>query len=153
FELSVIGHVAEAGLFVGNRHLLSTVTTIPGSSRVVIHDVIENRGAIPAEIQLLYHCNLGPPFLEAGSRVVAPIRELAPLTPRAVEGIDTFDTYLGPTPGYTEQNYAFDPLGDTTGRTLAMLYNSAANLGVALRWNRKELPCFGGWKNKDAVDD
>ena len=37
----------------------------------------------PQEMQLLYHCNLGPPFLEAGSRVVVPFRELAPLTARA----------------------------------------------------------------------
>src|SRR5262249_17675536 len=153
FELSVIGHVAEAGLFLGSRHLISTITTVPGSSRLVIHDVIENRAAGPAEIQLLYHCNLGPPFLEAGSGVVVPIRELAPLTPRAAEGIDTYDTYLGPTPGYTEQNYAFDPLGDAAGRTLAMLYNSTSNLGVVLRWNRNELGCFTVWKNTQAVED
>ncbi len=153
FELSIIGHVPEAALFLGNRHLISTITTVPGSSRLVIHDVIENRGAGPAEIEMLYHCNLGPPFLEAGSRVIVPIREMAPLTPRAAEGIDTFDTYLGPTTGYTEQNYAFDPLADAAGRTLAMLYNSAANLGVALRWNRKELPCFTVWKNTQAVED
>ena len=94
-ELSVIGHVAEGGLFLRNLHLTTSVTTIPGSNRLVIHDVVENRSAQPAEMQLLYHCNLGPPFLEAGSRVIVPIREVAPLTPRAAEGIDTFDTYAG----------------------------------------------------------
>ena len=75
------------GLFGDWLNLISSVTTIPGSNRLVIHDVIENRGGQPAEMQLLYHCNMGPPFLGAGSRVVLPVREMAPLTPRAAEGM------------------------------------------------------------------
>jgi hypothetical protein len=153
YELSVIGQVEEGALFCPHFCLTSSTTTVPGSSRLVIHDVIENRAAEPAEMQILYHCNVGPPFLEAGSRVVAPIRELAPLTPRAAESMATFDTYPGPTPGFTEQVYGYDLLGDAAGRTLALLYNSAADRGLALRWNRKELPCFTVWRNSAAVED
>ena len=91
YELSVTGQVEEGGLFYPHLHLTTTYTTVPGSNRVVIHDVVENRGGEPAEMQLLYHCNLGPPFLEAGSRIAMPIREVAPITPRAAEGIDTLD--------------------------------------------------------------
>lgn len=152
-ELSVIGHVEESGLFLPHLHLTATVTTVPGSNRLVIHDVIENRSAQPAEMQLLYHCNVGPPFLEPGSRIVAPIRELAPLTPRAAEGIDTFETYGPPTVGFAEQVYVYDPVADSHGRTLALLYNRKADRGVALRWNRTELPCFTVWKNTGAVED
>ena len=146
-ELSVIGQVDEAALFFGHLRLTTTYTTVPGSNRVMIHDVIENRSASPAETQLLYHCNMGPPFLEAGSRVVAPIRELAPLTPRAAEGIETFETYAGPTPGFAEQVYAYDLLADASGRTLALLYNARADRGCCLRFNQRELPCFTVWKN------
>src|SRR5207253_1627577 len=121
--------------------------TVPGSNRIIIHDVIQNRSAQPAEMQLLYHCNIGPPFLEAGSRIVAPIREMAPLTPRAAEGIDTHDTYLGPTVGFTEQVYCYDLLADASQRTLAMLYNAGADRGLVLRWNRADLPCFTIWRN------
>ena len=130
--MCVIGHVAEGGLFLGNLHLISSVTTIPGSNRLVIHDVVENRAAQAAEMQLLYHCNIGPPFLEAGSRLIVPFHEAAPLTPRAADGIDTFDTYAGPVAGYAEQNYAYDPLGDSHGRTLALLYPAAGDRGLAL---------------------
>jgi hypothetical protein len=152
-ELSVVGHVEEAGLFLPHLHLTSTVTTVPGSNRVVVHDVVENRAAAPAEVQLLYHCNVGPPFLGAGSRVVAPVREMAPLTARAAEGIDTFETYAGPTPGFAEQVYAYDLLADGAGRTLALLYNAAADRGLALRFWLRELPCFIVWKNTGAVED
>jgi len=152
-ELSVIGQVEEGCLFFPHLALTTTITTVPGSQRIVIHDIVENRGAEPAELEILYHCNIGPPFLEAGSRVVAPIRELAPQTPRAAEGIDTFDTYPGPTAGFTEQVYAYELLSDAAGRTLAMLYNSAADRGLALRWNQSDLPCFTVWRNCAAVED
>src|SRR5579883_2811457 len=69
-ELSVIGEVEESALFFPHLRLTTTYTTIPGSNRLVIHDVVENLSAQPAEMQLLYHCNVGPPYLEGGSRVV-----------------------------------------------------------------------------------
>jgi hypothetical protein len=153
FELSVIGHVEETGLFLPHLCLISTVTTAPGSNRLVLHDMVENRSAEPAEMQLLYHCNVGPPFLESGSRVVLPIREMAPLTNRAAEGMDTFDTYAGPHAGFAEQVYCYDPLPDATGRTLALLYNRSADKGLVLRFNRNELPCFTVWRNTGAVED
>lgn len=152
-ELTVVGHVEEAGLFFPHLHLTSAYTTVPGSNRVVIHDVVENRGAEPAEMQLLYHCNVGAPFLEPGSRVIAPIKEMSPLTPRAAEGIDAFDTYARPVAGFAEQVYCYEPLTDDHGRTLAMLYNAAADRGMVVRFNHKELPCFTVWKNTGAVED
>jgi hypothetical protein len=152
-ELSVIGHVEEASLFGGRLNLISTVTTVPGSNRLVIHDVIENRGGQPAEMQLLYHCNLGPPLLGAGSRVILPVREMSPLTPRAAEGMDTYDSYAGPVAGFAEQVYGYDPLADDAGRTLAMLYNQSADRAVVLRYQRSELPCFTVWKNTAALAD
>lgn len=153
YELCVMGEVEEACLFGGRLRLTATYTTVPGSSRLIIHDVVENRAARPAEMQVLYHCNLGPPFLEAGSRVLAPIREVAPLTPRAAEGIDTFDTYLGPTVGYTEQNYAYELLADNRGHALGLLVAPSATRAVALRWQPSELPCFTVWKNTGALED
>jgi hypothetical protein len=152
-ELTILGQVEEGSLFFPHLCLTTTYTTVPGSHKLVVHDVVENRAAEPAEMQMLYHCNIGPPFLEAGSRVVAPIRELSPLTPRAAEGIETFDTYPGPTPGFGEQVYCYDLLSDGSGRTLVLLYDSAADRGLALRWNRAELPCFTVWRNSSAVED
>jgi hypothetical protein len=152
-ELSVTGQVEETGLFFSHLCLTATYTTVPGSNRVVVHDVVENRGARPAEVQVLYHLNVGPPFLEAGSRVVAPVRELAPRDARAAEGIDTYDTYAGPQAGYAEQVYYYDLLADPSGRTLALLYNQAGDRGLAVRVNHNELPCFALWKNTAAVED
>lgn len=152
-ELSVVGVVEEGGLFYPRLELTTTYTTIPGSNKLMIHDRVVNKSAEPGEMQVLYHCNMAAPFLEAGSRVVAPIKEVSPLTPRAAEGIDTLETYAPPHPGFAEQVYVYDLLADASGKTLAMLYNAKADKGVALRFSRKELPCFTVWKNTAAVED
>jgi hypothetical protein len=153
YELSVIGQTEESGLFLPHLSLTTTYTTIPGSNRLVIHDVVENRAASPAEMQLLYHCNVGAPFLEGGSRVVLPFREMAPRDARAAEGMETYETYAAPTTGYAEQVYYYDPQVDPQGRTLAILYNRAGDRGLVVRFNRNELPCFAVWKNTAAQED
>src|SRR5438552_13327486 len=56
-ELSVLGQVDEACLFFSHLRLTSSCTTVPGSSRLVVHDTVENLSAQPAEMQMLYHCN------------------------------------------------------------------------------------------------
>ena len=152
-ELSILGIVEEGGLFHPHLELTTAYTTVPGSNRLVIHDRVVNRSSEPTEMQLLYHCNMGAPFLEAGSRIAAPIREVSPISPRAAEGIDTLETYAGPVNGFAEQVYCYDLLADASDRTLAMLYSAKADKGVTLRFNHKELPCFTVWKNTAAIED
>ncbi len=152
-ELSVTGEVEEAALFFPQLKLTTTYTTVPGSNRVVISDRVVNRGARPAEMQMLYHVNLGPPFLEAGSRVLAPVREVAPLTARAAEGIDTLETYGPPAAGFAEQVYVYQLVADARGMTLALLVSAAGDRAVCLRWPTAALPCFTVWKNTMAVEE
>jgi hypothetical protein len=152
-ELSVVGSVDETGLFGPHLRLTTTYTTLPGSNRLVIHDVVENRGGSPAEVQMLYHCNVGAPFLEAGSRVLVPLREVAPRDARAVEGVATYDTFAAPHAGFAEQVYYYDPLADAAGHTLVLLCNRPAERGLVVRWQRSELPCLAVWKNTAAVED
>jgi hypothetical protein len=153
YELCVRGEVEESALFCPQLRLTASYTTVPGSNRLVVHDVVENRAAQPAEFQMLYHCNLGPPFLEAGARVLVPIRELAPQTPRAAEGMSTLETYGPPAAGFAEQVYLYDVQADARGHTLALLVNAAADKAVALRFNRHELPCLTVWKNTGAMEE
>ncbi|HVS39714.1 MAG TPA: aldose 1-epimerase family protein [Gemmataceae bacterium] len=152
-ELTVRGEVEEAALFCPHLRLTATYVTAPGSNRVVIHDIVENQSAQPAAMQILYHCNFGPPLLEAGGRVLAPVREVAPQTPRAAEGIASYETCAGPVAGFAEQVYLYDLLADSRGQTLAVLVNAAQDRAVAIRFNRKDLPCFTVWKNTGALED
>jgi hypothetical protein len=152
-ELTVVGRVEEGGLFSPRLTLTASVTTVPGSNRLVVHDVVENRGGTAAPMQMLYHINIGGPLLEAGSRMLAPFREMAPRDARAAEGMSIWDTYAPPTAGFAEQVYLFDLMADAGGRTLAMLQNRKGDRAVVLRCNHRELPCFSLWKNTAALED
>lgn len=144
--LSVTGVVDETTMFGPQLRLASTVSTQAGSNAFSIHDEVTNLGDGVTELELLYHANLGAPFLEAGSSVLCPAREVAPRDVRAAEGIGTYAKYLGPTPGYAEQVYYFDLIPDAQHQTIALLRNAAGDLGVSLHHDRRQLPCFTVWK-------
>ncbi len=145
-ELVVTGVVDESMLFCPELRLVTRVSTVVGSNRVTFRDEVINRREVPDEVQLLYHCNFGMPFLDAGARLVTPSVEVAPRDARAAEGIAGYDTYLGPTPGYVEQCYWHDLAAGPDGRTVAMLRNAAGDRGVVLRFAKAHLPCFTQWK-------
>jgi uncharacterized protein DUF4432 len=151
--LRVIGDVDEGGLFYPHLSLRTTYTTAVGSNSLEITDDVVNRSSQPTEMQLLYHLNVGPPFLEAGSRVHIPIEELWPNTARAAEGIGNWDRYEGPVGGFAEQVYLIRPKADENGGALALLNNAGATAGIALRWNVASLPYFNLWKNTAAIED
>src|SRR5579859_1849445 len=115
--IRVTGEVLEGALFLGRLRLRTTYETVPGSNCVTIHDEVTNLSAQPAEMQMLYHLNFGHPFLEAGSKIEVPFRELAPHTAHAAKALDAFDTYSGPVAGFAEEVYDFHPATDTEGRT------------------------------------
>jgi hypothetical protein len=144
--LSVTGVVDECTMFGPQLRLTSTVTTRVGANSFAIQDEVANRGAGPAELQLLYHANIGRPFLEAGSMLHCPAKVVAPRDPRAAEGIDAYARYVGPTPGYAEQVYFFDLISDAQNETLALLRNAEGNLGLSVHFDRDHLPCFSVWK-------
>jgi hypothetical protein len=147
FEITVLGHVDESRLFATQVRMATRISTTPGSNRLTVRDEFINLKDGPGQFQALYHWNFGPPYLEAGARFVAPARVVAPRDRRARDGIDHFETYGPPEPGFAEQVYFFDLLAGQDGRTLAMLRNRAGDKAVVLRFSRDQLPAFTLWKN------
>jgi hypothetical protein len=146
-ELTVIGVVDESMLFCPQLRLVTRFSTTVGSNRLTVNDRIVNLREVRDEVELLYHCNFGMPFLEAGARLVAPSLAVAPRDARAVEGIASYDTYPGPTPGFVEQCYWHELAEGSDGMTMAMLRNAEGDRGVVLRYPKAQLPCFTQWKN------
>ena len=151
--LSVTGIVDEAMMFGGQLRLTSTLQTEIGSNEFTIHDQIENLSETEAELELLYHTNIGRPFLEGGSRFSAPVEEVSPRDPRATEGISNWETYNEPELGYAEQVYYLKLLSDQNGQSCVLLKNREETLGVSLRFLVAELPCFALWKNTQQEAD
>lgn len=152
-RITVTGIVDEASVFGGHLRLTSRLTTWIDSNSFEIKDTVQNLASSEAEVEMLYHCNVGRPVLEGGSKVHIAATEVAPRDARAVEGIDDWETYCEPEVGYAEQVYFSKPIADADGRSLAVLHNAVANKAVSLRFDVDTLPYLAVWKNTQAEAD
>jgi len=152
-EITLTGVVEESRFLFHQLRMKSSVTLAPGENRVRIVDEVTNFSARPGEVELLYHINVGRPLLEAGAQVVAPVKTVVPRSFRAAEGIDSWQHYGPPTPGFAEQVYLCDLAADAAQWTGVLLKNAAGSRGFGLRFRRDTLPCFTLWKNTGAASD
>jgi uncharacterized protein DUF4432 len=151
--LELIGVIDECSMFGPRWRLTSTLRLIAGSNRCEIIDEVTNLGGTPQELSLLYHINVGRPFLEPLATYAVPCRDIAPRDARAAEGIDACYVYGAPVAGFAEQAYFHTPLGDSDGWSTAVLANAAANAALAVHFQTKQLPTFTVWKNTVAEAD
>ena len=151
-EISVTGVVDETRFLLTNLRLTTTITTKLGEPGLRIRDEIQNLSASPATAQMLYHINFGQPLVDGGARVVAPVKQVVPRNPHSASGLKTWDTYEAPQPGFVEQVYFLELLGQNNA-TQVLLKNPASTRGVSLHFNTQQLPCFSLWKNTAAVAD
>jgi hypothetical protein len=149
----VVGEVEETRFHILKLRMTSTITTRRGETGLQVRDEILNLSQSPAEVQMLYHVNFGIPLLDAGSRLVVPLKTLVPRNPRAAEGLRNWDSYVAEEPGYEEQVYFMHLQSAADGRTRALLKNAHGTRGASLVFNTGQLPCFTLWKNTTAVAD
>jgi len=153
FRLEIEGVVYERSMFGSNLKLTTSITTALGSNSLTISDTVENLRGVPDEMQLLYHCNYGRPFLEEDAHFVAPIEKLAPRDLVAAEGVESFERYGSPQSGFVEQVYFMNLMADEEGNTRVVLTNRDEDKAVSLLYSVKELPCFTLWKNTASLED
>ena len=151
--LSVTGIVEETMMFAPVLRLTSMVSTQAGSNGITVKDIVTNIGGQPAELQMLYHTNIGRPFLGEGSTLVAAIAEVAPRDAHSAKGVAAFDQYGGPVAGLPEEAFFFELLGDGNDQTQVLLRNSDGDRGLSMSFSTKQLPCFTLWKNTQAEAD
>lgn len=152
-EVSLRGIVDETRFLFQKLRLTATYTTSAGQPGLTITDEVANLSGDPAEVQLVYHVNFGPPLLDPGARLVVPAAKIVPRDPRAAEGIASWDSYPAPQAGSTEQVYFCELSADGDGMTRVLLKNAHATHGVSLRYSTRQLPCFTLWKNTQMPAD
>lgn len=154
YTITVYGRVDEKMLFGPKLELHTWISITPGTTAFNVHDEIHNKGSRTQEVQMLYHSNYGPPILEEGAKWVAPIKSIAPISPRAAEDkMKAYDKCLAPTRGYTEQVFLNELYANRKGQTGTVIHDAAGETGAAIWWNKKQLPCFTVWKNTAALED
>ncbi len=149
--IEVIGVVDETTMFGPALRLTSTVRMQAGSSRVDFIDEVINLGTAETPLSLLYHINIGQPFLEEGAENVIPFRELAPRDPHSAKGVTNHAVYGPPTVGLPEEVFFYRPVADEHGWSTSVLKNKAATAAFGVHFQTKQLPCFTVWKNTQSL--
>ena len=152
-RIRIRGTIYESFFYGPKLKLVAEISTIPGSDTFQISDQLTNESSSAQEFQLIYHGNYGSSILEEGATVYAPASSVTPMNENAAKNIDSWQNYLGPTKGFTEQVYLLEPLGDGNSSTMALLVNKDADRATSVRWNVSELPYLTIWKNTAAVED
>ena len=153
--ITIEGHVEETRMFGPQIRMKTKITTVPGSNALVLHDEFQNLKDQPVQMQVLYHWNFGPPFLNAGARFLAAIESVTPRDATAQAALPHHDVYEGPKPGFAEEVYYFKLLESPSagGRAKVMLRNREGDKGVVLEFRLDQLPAFTLWKNTAGLRD
>lgn len=153
FDLEIIGRVEEGFLFHGRLELEAKLSLRPGEASFRLTDRVTNRGGSPAEMELLYHCNFGPPLLEAGAQMRLPYARVAPRDTASAAQMSDIAGYPAPRGGEPEAAFFYQPVADARGWSLALLHTRAADRGCAVRFDTRQMPWFVQWKNPGLVAD
>ncbi|MFP6666168.1 MAG: aldose 1-epimerase family protein [Pirellulales bacterium] len=146
-RIRIRGRVDERMFYGPKLELWTEISAVPGSTEFRIEDQLTNHGDAEQEFQIIYHANYGPPILEKGAKLVAPVKQLVPFNEHAAKSLKQYATYQAPTPGYVEQVYCIFPYADKKGRTTIMLHNATGDKAVTMSWPLKQLPFLTQWKN------
>ena len=152
YILKVSGEMREAALFGENLVLRREIRTELGGKSITVTDEFENEAYRDEPLMLLYHINLGYPFLDENTRLFIPTGKV---TARDSEGEGHEAEYdrMDP-PKENEPEYVFihSIRPDAEGNVDVLAVNEPLGLGIKLSYNVKNLPYFMEWKSTAAGD-
>lgn len=151
--LEVSADVHESRFLQWNLRLTAKYIFAFGEPTIEVHDTLRNAGDTATTAQMLYHVNVGPPFLGAGSKFRVQADRAVARDAHAASGVDDYQTYLPPTPGYQEQVYFSQGRADDAGWSRALLSSADQTNGFAVHFHTDNLPFFSQWKNTVGVAD
>lgn len=152
YYLVASGEMREGELFGENLLLRRKVTTSLYKQELVIEDIIENEGFREEPCMLLYHFNLGYPFLSEDLQLYLPTKEVIPRDEDAKRQMDNWNKMDKPKTGEKEAVFLHDLATDEQGNTFVIAYNHSLQMGLELHFSKEQLPYFMQWKSRATGD-
>ncbi len=148
YILELSGITEEARIFGDKIRLSRKISAIAGESRFFIDDNVENFGFSDSPFTILYHINIGFPFLDAHSKFSVSAHESYPRDPEAAKGLARKSEFSAPIPNFKEQVFTYRVKPDQEGFGRAELVNEMLEGGLKLyvKFNHDELPFLTQWK-------
>lgn len=152
YVLKVYGTMREAELFGENMVLRRRISTVFGSRSFSIHDTITNEAFRDEPFMLLYHFNIGYPFLTESTRVILPSLHTEPRDEAARAGISRWREMDPPLDNAPEQVFIHELAEKESGESFACAYNDKEGAGLLIEFNKMQLPQFYQWKSAASGD-
>ena len=147
FEIS--GKIRHSRFYAEDLVMERKIRTRLGSNKLTITDTVENRDFAGVPLMLLYHINLGFPFLDSCSKLIIPhLKDSWPRTESAKKGLSSFDNFSEPVDGIEEECF-YHTFDADDGQASICLFNpqlGKKGMGVYLKYDTQQLPVFLQWK-------
>ena len=115
-----------------------------------MEDVVENRGYLPTEHMLLYHFNIGYPFVDDGSECLAPVADPPKLLfgTADVEDAASWSRFIAPQRNWVQQTFQHAMVADDYGCVEVAIFNPRlfSGTGVSLRYDRAAMTNYLEWR-------
>jgi hypothetical protein len=152
YKVILTGEMREAELFGENMVLRRKIESTLGENSITITDEIENQSFRPEPLMLLYHCNMGYPFLDENCELYLPTTDVKGREAFSEEHLDRWNLMDPPKDNEEEYVYIHDMKSDENLDTMALVVNHALDIGLCISFNQKNLPYFMEWKSTGSGD-
>lgn len=152
YKLVITGEMREAELFGENMVLRRKIESVLGENSITVTDEVENQSFRPEPLMLMYHCNMGYPFLDESCRLYMPSRAVTGREDFSERHVDRWDRMESPIDNECEYVFLHDMCSDANQDTMAFIVNHVKDIGLSIRFNRRNLPYFMEWKSLASGD-
>ena len=142
----------EAELLGENMVLHRTIETTVGTKSLKVTDEVENEAFREEPLMLLYHINLGYPFLTPATKLYIPTKKVAPRDEASAGHEADYDHMDRPKKNEPEYVFIYDIKKTKDKRTWVLAVNPDLKLGLKIEYSTKNFPYFMGWKSTAAGD-
>lgn len=147
YVLRITGEMREAELFGENMVLRRSIETCYGEKSFTVTDEITNEAFRKEPLMLLYHINMGYPFLDETTRLLIPTKRVTPRDEAAAGHEADYDRMEAPKAGEPEYVFIHELAADEAGDTFVCVVNRKRGIGLKIEFNVRTLPYFMEWKS------
>lgn len=150
--IRISGSVREGRLFGASFELHRSITVYYGQKKIDLTDTITNLSATSEEWMMLYHFNLGYPFLTENARFITSHEYEKAVDQNALRGEHLRKVFKKPLPAAPENCFYYRQKRDDAQRSYAGCVNPDSGLGVMIQTVPEELPLLCNWHSWAAGD-
>lgn len=151
-KLVISGEMREAELFGENMILRRKIESVFGENSITVTDETENQAFRPEPLMLLYHCNMGYPFLNESCELYVPSRKVVGREEFSENHVDRWNKMETPIDNEGEYVFIHDIQSDENLNTMVLVANHELNIGLTIEFNQKIFLIFREWKSMASGD-